>query len=274
MELTNIRQIVGAVRNIRSMSNSPFRRTVPKLDYAKARQRWWIELRFNSEIDLMILEKAVTGSGLRINELAGTFYLEDPRIPDHVNFAVAYDLAEKFVSQLNGTVPVLCSAFQPVVIESIVELFENGTGRGVARHDIVVHGMSSLESIRAFLQGNTSLKGLLPIADRDENVREAFFFIGAPGNVWANLYKVSEIVEESMGRAPDLFQNDLCTRADWNRFRMTANHQEATGVFSRHARTNAQPPADPMTPIEAKLFIVGLVKRWVAHLSSSASKTE
>ena len=59
-----------------------FQRRAPKLNYAKARLRWWIHVRFNSDLDLMIFEKAVAGSEVRLVELDNNFYIEDPRIPD------------------------------------------------------------------------------------------------------------------------------------------------------------------------------------------------
>jgi hypothetical protein len=133
---------------------------------------------------------------------------------------------------------------------------------------MVLHGTSSYASIRSFLEGRESLSSLLSKADSNADVQEAFFFLGASGNVWANLYKVSEIVEKSMGgRSSDLFRKNLCTRTEWNRFRRTANHQEATGVLSRHARTNQDPPLDPMAPDVAKLFIIELLKQWCNYLN-------
>ena len=100
MELTNIRQIVPAVRDVRAKTgNSTFQRRAPKLEYAKARQRWWIQVRFNSDIDLMNFEKAITGSEIRLVELKDNFYVEDPRIPDTAEMGEAFRLAENLLAQ-------------------------------------------------------------------------------------------------------------------------------------------------------------------------------
>jgi len=268
MDLTNIRRIIPAVRDVRiKAGTSMFQRRAPKLNYAKARQRWWIQVRFNSEIDLMILEKVVRGSEIRLVELEGTFYLEDPRIPDTAEMDEAYRLAESVFAQVNGAVQVLCRHFQLARFESMIELFENGTGRGITSTACVVHGSSDFPAIESFLAGDLSpLNSMLPMWKRDKDIQDALFYIGADGNVWANLYKVCEIVRERTGGEARVLENRWCSRSAWERFHRTANHQEAIGLFSRHARSSAEPPRDPMTETEARSFSAGLVNEWVQSL--------
>jgi len=128
MELINIRQVVPAVRQIRVKTGNPVRqRRAPKLSYAKARQRWWIQVQFNSDLDLMIFEKAVAGSEIRLVELNDCFYLEDPRITDTAEMGEAFRLAESLLAQVNGAVQVSCRHFQSARFESMIELSENGT---------------------------------------------------------------------------------------------------------------------------------------------------
>ena len=99
MELQNIKHVVPAVRSFRVKSaTNAFTRRAPKLDYAKARQRWWIHVEFNSDIDLYILEKAVSGSEIRLVELKETFYVEDPQIPDTADMGEASRLAETIIA--------------------------------------------------------------------------------------------------------------------------------------------------------------------------------
>lgn len=85
MVLQNIRHIVPAVRDFRAKANSTaFVRRAPRLNYAKANQRWWTH--FVSDIDLYIFEKALSRSEIRLIELEDRFYVEDPRILDTVEW--------------------------------------------------------------------------------------------------------------------------------------------------------------------------------------------
>jgi hypothetical protein len=266
VQLTNIRHVIPAVKmgTIKADSTA-FRRLAPKLDYAKARQRWWIEVEFTSNVDLIILEKAVMGSEIRLIELKECFYVEDPRIPDSVNFGEAFRLAERLIPQLNGAVQVLCPPFQKARLVALIELLEDGTGRGITEADVTVHGTLDFPVIGTFIDGpRAPINSVLPLWKGDSNIEEALHYLGADGNVWSNLYKASEIVEDSIGGDSRLlFENGWCSRSEWRRFRRTANHQEAIGHFSRHARERSEPPPDPMTVNEAKAFVIELVRAWV-----------
>jgi hypothetical protein len=269
MELINIRQIVPAVRDVRARTESTgFQRRAPKLDYAKARQRWWIQVRFNSDIDLMIFEKAVGGSEIRLIELKDNFYLEDPRIPDTANMRQAFRLAENVLAQVNGATQVSCRHFQLARFEAMIEVFENGTGRGIVASDFLVHGSSDYPAIGSFLtDARAPIQSMLPVWKSDKDVQDALFYLGAEGNAWANLYKACEIVEDRVGgHAKVVFQKGWCSRSEWERFHRTANHQEAIGLFSRHARSRVMPPPDPMTAAEARHFVGGLMKEWIQSL--------
>ena len=257
--------IVPAVQSIRAAVNSSgFQRQVQKLSYAKARQRWWILLHFNSDIDLMIFEKAVKGSDIRLIELADKFYLEDLRIPDTSDMSEAESSAKAVLAQTNAAIRVLCPHFQNARFEYIVELMDNGSGRGIVAFDFVVHGTSSLPGIREFLlEDATPMNSILPIWKSNKNVQEAFYYLGAEGDHWANLYKAWEIVDDDVPRDSTIVERGWCTKAALTRFRHTANHQEAIGRFSRHARMKTVPPPDPMDIGEARVFVRDLVSKWI-----------
>jgi hypothetical protein len=132
MGLQNIKYVVPAARDFRvKTSTNVFTRHAPKLNYAKARQRWWIHVECDTDLDLYIFEKALGGSEIRLVELEDKFYVEDPRLPDTVDMGEAYRLAETVIAELNGATRVLCPHFHGAHIESMVELLDNGTGRGI-----------------------------------------------------------------------------------------------------------------------------------------------
>ena len=274
MGLQNIKYVVPAVRNVRAKSNtSAFTRRAPKLDYAKARQRWWIHVDFNSDIDLYIFENTVSGSEVRLVELKDLFYVEDPRIPDTADMGEASRLAETIIAQLNGATQILCPHFLGVRIESMIELLDNGTGRGIVSYPITLHGSSTYPDIETFLKGPSApITSILAAMNLNTDVQEALYYLGAEGNAWANLYKACEVVEDHAGAAKAMFQSGWCSRSAWERFSRTANHQEAIGRFSRHARSQVEPPPDPMTVSEARRFVAELVSHWIRSLMASQNE--
>ena len=150
----------------------------------------------------------------------------------------------------------------------MIELFETGSGRGIAASGFVVHGSFDYPAIASFFTGELApIRSMLPVWKCDKALQDALFYLGAEGNVWANLYKACEIVEDHVGGdAKVIFQNGWCSRSEWDRFRRTANHQGAIGLFSRHARSRTVPPPDPMTTNEARSFVAGLMNEWIQSL--------
>jgi hypothetical protein len=274
MGLQNIKYVVPAARSFRAKSTAnAFTRRAPKLDYAKARQRWWIHVEFNSNIDLCIFEKALSGSEIRLVELKETFYVEDPRIPDTADMGEAFRLAETIIAQLNGATQILCPHFLGVRIESMIELLDNGTGRGVVSCPMTVHGSLTYRVIEAFLKGQSApISSILAVLKSNTDVQDALYYLGAVGNEWANLYKACEVVKDHAGGAKAMFQNLWCSRSAWERFHRTADHQEAIGRFSRHARSRAEPPPDPMTVDDARRFAGELVKLWIRSLTPTQNE--
>jgi hypothetical protein len=270
--LQNIRCVVPAVRGFRAeLSYNAFTRHAPKIAYAKASQRWWIHVEFNCDLDLYIFEKAIAGSEIRLVELKDTFYVEDPRIPDAAGMGEASRMAEIIVAQLNGATRIMCPHFLGMRSESLIEILENGTGRGIVSYPVDVHGSSTFPAIESFLKGlSAPINSILEVLKSSADVQEALYNLGAEGNAWANLYKACEVVGDYAGGEKALLQMGFCSRSAWERFRRTANHQEAIGRFSRHARSKAQPPPDPMSVHEAREFTTQLMMRWIQSLLPAA----
>ena len=264
MTLTNIRHIVEPVSDFHAATQiSPPLRVPRYSEYAKANQRWWIELRFNSEADLAVFEKAVRGSFLRLVELKRKFYLEDPRIPDTAEMGAVFHHVDEHLPRLHAAIAIQCPHYVPARCHAVAELSESGSGRSIVHTQVIVHGRDSVQDIRNFLglvEGG--VEPSLIRADQDQDFSEALFFFGADGNPWSNLYKVVEIVDEVVTKNVAV-ANGWCPDSQWRRFKHTANHQEAIGRFSRHARMNSEPPADPMSLDEARQFVLKLLRSWL-----------
>ena len=81
MRTTNIRHILEPVADFHVMTKiRPSLRRGSPIDYVKANQRCWIEIRFNSELDPAIFEKAVKGSTVRLAEWKGRFFITAVRL--------------------------------------------------------------------------------------------------------------------------------------------------------------------------------------------------
>jgi hypothetical protein len=92
----------------------------------------------------------------------------------------AYRLAETVIAELNGATRVLCPPFHGAHIESMVELLDNGTGRGIVYCKASLHGTNDYPAIFTFLSGQAApINAVLPALRSNKDVQEALFYLGA-----------------------------------------------------------------------------------------------
>lgn len=274
MELTNIRSIAPPVSDVKITGRlSSFLRHGNTLNYAKANQRWWFEVLFDSELDLMMFGKAIRGSSVRMVELHGKYFIEDPSIPDSASMSEAESLIEEQLPRLSAAVKLVCPQCIAPRLICLVQLFPKGYGESIVSTKVVVHGKSELEVIAKFLgsPANTEFAAIMKLCFENASVREALYYFGLAENTWANLYKVCEIIEDALGGKEQVIGRGWCSGTNWERFKRTANHQEAVGEFSRHARNKTVPPPNPMSVQEARLFALCLLQSWIHELVVSES---
>jgi hypothetical protein len=210
---------------------------------------------------------------MRFIDFQGVYYLEHPDLPDWAEFNQAYFIAQSSLARVNGATKLICPPFRGVLLEGLVELFESGTGReGVTAGIIQPPTAADIETVLEVFRGKSGqIVSVTPPLNGDPNIREALFYLGSSDNGWFDLYKVSEIVEDGAGGLDSIVRKGWCSRKDWKRFTRTANHQEAIGRSSRHARSDDQPFSNPMTLHEAKRFLINVVGHWVRSELSQKS---
>jgi hypothetical protein len=79
-----------------------------QLDHTQANQRWWFGVQFDSEADIMMFEKAVSGSPVRLVEMEGRLYVEDPAVPDTATMGNVLGYVEERLPHLNAAVRLVC----------------------------------------------------------------------------------------------------------------------------------------------------------------------
>jgi hypothetical protein len=94
-------------------------------------------------------------------------------------------------------------------------------------------------------------------------VAEVLQILGQPQPPnFAELYKIDEIIK-SAGRLTAVMQSAGVSDKERRLFKQTADHQDASGADSRHARNKQQPPESPMQIGQARAMIRKLVTAWL-----------
>ena len=89
---TKIRGVVPPVSNlqVKIETRNIVERIAPKLIEVETRQRWWLEVEFILDLDMIVLEHVVAGSKIRFIEFQNAFYIEHLGMPDSLQFYEAY----------------------------------------------------------------------------------------------------------------------------------------------------------------------------------------
>lgn len=106
------------------------------------------------------------------------------------------------------------------------------------------------------------------LARYDDAARGILAFLGVNGPTWISLYACKDYVAKQGGW--DESQMALATgkpKAEFERFRQTANNAAAIGPFARHGELGWKPPLNPMTLEEASDLIRLTVRRFLRQRS-------
>ncbi len=277
-EVRNIRDIQSPVSDVScSVILSPPLRLNRCLDYIKTDKRWLIELRFNSNYEIALFERFIIGTPIRFVEYQGRydrspryFYI-DSRIPNSATREIVVRWMREQLPCISAAMAIHFPRFLPPTIRCIVDVAEALKGKGpwCESEMALIHGTSSTPIIRRLLEDGTDLiSPYLAMCAADGNFREAAMYCGQAlgfrgGNPWMALYRAFEVVCDNFGGDAGVVECLSCvSKKQIDRFTRTINHQEAIGQFSRHARSKAVPPPEPMSFEEAVEFVLVLLRAW------------
>lgn len=147
-----------------------------------------------------------------------------------------------------------------------------------ARESVTVVMLGTAEE-RATAFGVTAIVGGVPVqppppegpshlarAASDKDVADLLALVGKAERLsWSELYKVFEIIRDSIGRGRDgLVATGWTTKDELSAFTGSADHHLVSGIHDgRHARSSGGPPKRTMTLDEAQRYIRDLARRWL-----------
>lgn len=94
-------------------------------------------------------------------------------------------------------------------------------------------------------------------AEADDNLRRALRIFSERPRTIDKLYKIYELTQQHPN------SDSWSSSRQRRRFTHSANHPEAHGEDARHAVSNQQPPADPMSLSDSEYFIGEILEGWV-----------
>jgi len=223
----------------------------------------------------------LTGDPLDLAYLAATLPVGDTQVikdgdrfcmtsveADTVADAQVPEVARKLVVRINGIGCLQNASFRPVEFANV---YEDDAGVTVVGATATLRAGSSMTAEAVVLDADGNVvpqppppgPGRLAIAATNRDVAEVLQILGQPQPPnFAELYKIDEIIK-STGRLTTLMQSAGVSDMERRLFKQTADHQDASGAGSRHARNKQQPPKSPMQIDQARAMTRKLVTAWL-----------
>lgn len=206
----------------------------------------------------------------------GTYWLLGSMLNHASDLEEAAAIASKLMPLMNGTAKLQFHEYRPVRVYGV---FEGPSGRHVRleasesfagmrtrdRATITVNGEPAVNDHPASMLVE---KGLARIDVAEVLELLALPDIEAPALAWFFMYKVFEILRESVGGEKALATSGLMTQKEISAFKASANRPDASGEAARHARMNGDPAKQTMSPADAKSWLLAATKRWLLDESA------
>jgi hypothetical protein len=221
-------------------------------------------------LDLGYLAAALPIGDAQVIKDGDRFYMTSEEA-DNVADAQVPEIARKLVARINGIGRLQNASFRPV---EFADTYEDHAGVTVvgATATLNIRSGVTAEAVVLDADGNVVQQlpppgpGRLAIAATNRDVAEVLQILGQPEPPnFAELYKIDEIIK-SEGRLAAVMQSAGVSDEERRLFKQTADHQDASGADSRHARNKQRPPKKPMPIHQARAMISKLVTAWLDSL--------
>ncbi|SKF68754.1 Uncharacterised protein [Mycobacteroides abscessus subsp. bolletii] len=224
----------------------------------------WLD---GNERDLRVLTDLFSTGDVRVirSEDHDSYYLSVPDAngpSEEGRFGAVTSLIER----INGLARIYCPSHRPV---KLTGKYTDSSGNSC--HFISVASVPSASAVGTPTIYNVDnpppdrpspWPGRLALSDSNKDIAEVLGVLGQPGPLgWADLYKVHEIVRESIApkKIHDLGWADKTTDSA---FTASANLPAVSGLEARHARKKGN-PKHTMTIDLGRAYIGDLVAKWM-----------
>ena len=224
---------------------------------------WYVRILGNNS-DLQELSKSLNSPELCIFQEGQEFILKSINFNQLKSTADVRKKAEEILSLLNGTAKLALGTQQPLTVDDIVKINDDGKKETFDFLSDTVYVGSSTSTSDKTSDGNVQeihpadpIPVWIKTAQINKNAAIIFRLLGLSGLNWINLYNIYEIIKSDVGGKDKIADNGWATKGQIDLFKQTAQ-------LYRHGKLkNYVPPKKPMTLSEAESLIKRILRNWL-----------
>ena len=230
----------------------------------------WKIVLAGDDADLRSLSESFSDSDPKILERDGK-YLFCWSVLDGLSDATQVKAAaDEQIARLSGSASITLGAIKPIKVAEMTFNDEGSRNNSVSAGRANWSFRMSVPTVQSRRADGTEeinrpadpAKAWLSAAETSGDVARALRLSAGREHGWVELYRLLEIVENSVSRN-GITDAGWATKRELARFRHTANSPEATGDTARHGRERTQPPRRPMSLNDARGLIRQVVRQWL-----------
>lgn len=191
-----------------------------------------------------------------------TVFLTGPDFEQCADAEAVRRLADRVVEEQYAIVCLLQAGVKLPQIGRICREREDGTRNayvllaGAGHMRMKLRGM--LTSGAGDPPGPTQAQEFLSVARSNRHLLVAVSLLARPSASWPHLYRCLEELEHYLGKT--VFTDGLSSNNQRERFTRSANAAEIAGTDARHRLGKFEPPSNPMSLVDARAYIVGMLQ--------------
>lgn len=230
---------------------------------------WEVQL-VGDTTDLRMLADSFAGDDLAVEAREAEFVLIAAEFEGLSSAGEVRDRAAELARNFSGATRLLLGSHRAITVGGVYRIREDG-GR-----DITVFPDAATVRVRALpatvkvtnADGSVEVNRpadpiveLVQTAVKDPAVRKALRLRDVANLDWPDLYRIFDVIEAHAGAVA---KHGWASKADIKRFKHSANSVAVAGDSARHGHESTEPPAKPMSISDARRFVDGLLRQWLA----------
>lgn len=240
----------------------------------------WSVLLEGDAADLASLAESLKGPDIIVAQEGGAYVLRSSRIEPTDDHRAVRIKAEEILLWLNGGCRLALESRRAITACAARRLRADGTSETFAFTQAVrMRVRAGTVGFTLTRRGSTEewhpadpVREWCRLASGDPAVSKVLRVLGVRPLDWANLYKVLEVIKRDVGGWNGIAGKGWHSQGWVDKFKRTANSEQAIGDDARHGVPVGEPPSQPMTISEARAGVKAIIHAWLGAKCSEAAR--
>lgn len=213
------------------------------------------------KIDIDELEfKYDNSRNLSIIKIDNDYYIQSEMFEQSDNPEEIFNLAKDLMILIRSAIKIANDIDANLYVDMVRNLETKCSYIFVFDTGNMIDRVSVLNNTYEVEGENKLFSNIIDAGFSNDNVNKVLRLIEYEGlEDWGNIYRILEIIQVDI----NIIEKGWASKKEIKNFKHTANSPKTIGNMARHGCLKGDPPEHPMSIVEAKEFILRIIKKWI-----------